>query len=229
MNDSKPKYEHVLPADIERNSMMIIRAELDQRGINIPDELFPVVSRAIHTSADFDYAENLKFTEGAVSSGIEAMIKGKKIITDTNMALAGISKPSLSKLGGSAVCYMAEDFISEAARAGRMTRAAASMEYAATKFEDGIYVIGNAPTALIKLSQLIRNGLRPSLIIGMPVGFVNVVESKEEIFSVCSQYKVPAAVAMGRKGGSNVAAAVCNALLYAACDTLDPAERGWMG
>lgn len=229
MEQKHQKYEHILPADIERTSMGIITEELRQQGIRIVEEHEAVVRRVIHTTADFEYAENLHFTRGAVAEGIRAMAEKPVIITDTNMALAGISKPSLARLSGRAVCYMAEPFIAEAAKVEGKTRAAASMEYAVAEHPHGIFAIGNAPTALITLSRWIEKGMRPSLIIGVPVGFVNVVESKEEIFNICRQYHVPAIVAMGRKGGSNVAAAICNALLYAACDTLDPGKRGWMG
>lgn len=219
------RYEHVLPADIEKNSMKIIAGELEARGIVIPEENKAVVSRVIHTTADFDYSDNLVFTDGAVRRGISAMVCGKTIVTDTNMALAGISKPSLKKLSCDAVCYMAVQEIADKARLDGTTRAVASMEYASKEHPDGIFAIGNAPTALIKLSEMILSGLRPSLIIGVPVGFVNVVESKEEILELCLRYDIPAIIAMGRKGGSNVAAAICNALLYSACGMLDPDKR----
>lgn len=219
--------KHVLPSDIERTSMQIIAAELKERGIQIPPEQQAVVRRVIHTSADFDYAENLKFTPGAVGQGVEALRKGAPIITDTNMALAGISKPSLKKTGGAAYCYMADPAMAEAAKQQGTTRAAACMRYGAGQYPNGVFAVGNAPTALITLSELMRQGLRPSLIIAVPVGFVNVTESKEEIFKICEACGVPAIAAMGRKGGSNVAAAICNALLYTAVDALDPSRRGW--
>lgn len=221
------QYEHVLPADIERTSMKLIAEELEARGVKLPEENRAVVYRVIHTTADFDYSENLVFTDGAVSRGIAAMTCGKTIVTDTNMALAGISKPSLKKLSCGAVCYMADRKIADKAKADGTTRAAASMEYASERHADGIFASGNAPTALIKLSELIEEGLRPSLIIGVPVGFVNVVESKEQLLEICRMYDIPAIISLGRKGGSNVAAAICNALLYSACDSLDPVKRGW--
>ena len=217
----------MLPADIERTSMRIIAKELESRGAVIPEENRAVISRVIHTTADFDYSENLVFTDGAVSRGVNAMTCGNTIVTDTNMALAGISKPSMKKLSCDAVCYMAYPEIAEAARLNGTTRAVASMEYASKQHPNGIFAVGNAPTALIKLSELMEGGLRPSLIIGVPVGFVNVVESKEELLEICRSFDIPAIVAMGRKGGSNVAAAICNALLYSACDSLDPVKRGW--
>ena len=221
-------YEITRPADIEKESMRIIETELKEHGFDIPEEHLTVVKRVIHTTADFDYGENLHFTEGAVPRAIEALqAGGKTFITDTNMALSGISKPSLAKLGAKAICYMAEESIMKQAKEEGTTRAFASMKRGAAEYPDAIFVSGNAPTALIALSDMIRGGLRPSLVIGVPVGFVNVVESKEELFQVCEEAGVPAIVAFGRKGGSNVAASICNALLYTAVGTVDPLKRGW--
>ena len=143
------------------------------------------------------------------------------------MALSGISKPSLKKLSSQAVCYMADEAIMKQAKEQGTTRAYASMYRGAEEYPNGIFVSGNAPTALIALSEMIREGLKPTLVIGMPVGFVNVVESKEELFGICEEHDIPAIVAFGRKGGSNVAASVCNALLYSAVDMVDPMKRGW--
>ena len=221
------EYKHTLPADIEKTSMQIISGELKEKGIVIPENHLAVVRRVIHTTADFDYAENLTFTENAVERGIEALKSGAVIITDTNMALSGISKPSLNKLSAQAHCFMADPEIARMAKEDHTTRAAASMKYACGQYPQAVFAIGNAPTALIYLSEQLRGGLRPSLIVGVPVGFVNVVESKEEILELCRQYDVPAIIARGRKGGSNVAATICNALLYTAADTLDPEKRGW--
>ena len=222
--------QHVLPADIERTSMAIITKELEERGIQIPEDAAAVVRRVIHTTADFDYAENLRFTENAVGRALQTFGAGNAvIITDTNMALAGISKPSLKKLGAEACCFMAEPEIAQKAKEKGTTRAAASMGYGARRYPKAVFAVGNAPTALLKLEELIGEGLRPSLIIGVPVGFVNVVESKERILAVCEKENIPAIVALGRKGGSNVAAAIANALLYTAADTLDPGKRGWQG
>lgn len=221
-------YEYVRPADIEKESMRIIEAELAERGIEIPREHMTVVKRVIHTSADFDYGTNLQFTEGAVQRAVESLQAGGcTFITDTNMALSGISKPSLKKLSAQAVCYMADEEIMKQAREHGTTRAYASMLRGAAEHPDGIFVSGNAPTALIALSEMIRDGLKPALVIGVPVGFVNVVESKEEIFELCREHDIPAIVAFGRKGGSNVAASICNALLYSAVDMVDPMKRGW--
>ena len=221
-------YEYVRPADIEKESMRIIEAELAERGIEIPQENLTVVKRVIHTSADFDYGTNLKFTEGAVKRAVEALQKGGcTFVTDTNMALSGISKPSLQKLSSQAICYMADAAIMQQAKEEGTTRAYASMRRGAAEHPDAIFVSGNAPTALIALSEMIREGLRPSLVIAVPVGFVNVVESKEELFGLCAENDIPAIAAFGRKGGSNVAASICNALLYSAVGTVDPLKRGW--
>ena len=197
--------QHHLPADIERTSMGIITAELAARGLTVPPENAAVVKRVIHTTADFDYAENLRFTPGA----------------------AGITKPGLAKLGGQALCFMADPAVAAAAKAAGSTRAAAAMHRAAREYPGAVLAVGNAPTALLTIADEIESGLRPALVIAVPVGFVNVVESKERLFAVCTQYGVPAIAAMGRKGGSNVAAAICNALVYSAAEMLDPAARGW--
>lgn len=219
--------QHHLPADIERTSMAIITEELQARGADIPPENAAVVKRVIHTTADFDYAENLQFTPGAAAAGVAAMHAGATIITDTNMALAGITKPGLARLGGRALCFMAEPAVAEAARAAGTTRAVAAMHLAAQQYPGTVLAVGNAPTALLAIAEEIETGLRPALVIGVPVGFVNVVESKERLLAVCERYGVPAIIAMGRKGGSTVAAAICNALLYSAAEMLDPTARGW--
>ena len=219
--------QHHLPADIERTSLSIITAELAELGLTPPPETAAVVKRVIHTTADFDYARNLRFTPGAVAAGVKALRAGTPIITDTNMALAGITKPGLVRLGGTALCYMADPEVAALAKAGGTTRAVASMQRAAQEHPGAVLAVGNAPTALLTIADQIEAGLRPALVIGVPVGFVNVVESKERLFATCEAFGVPAIVAMGRKGGSNVAAAICNALLYSAAEMLDPAARGW--
>ena len=218
--------QHHLPADIERTSMAIITAELAARGLAIAPENAAVVKRVIHTTADFDYAENLRFTPDAVTIGGQA-VRGGTIITDTNMALAGISKAGLAKLGGRALCFMADPTVAEAAAAAGTTRAVAAMHKAAREYPGAVLAVGNAPTALLTIAEEIEAGLRPALVIAVPVGFVNVVESKQRLFAACTRYGVPAIAAMGRKGGSNVAAAICNALLYSAAEMLDPKARGW--
>ena len=216
-----------LPGEIERASMAIIEAELAARG-QIPEaENAAVIKRCIHASADFDYADNLRFTPHAVTLGAAALGRGADIVTDTNMALAGISRTGLMKLGGGAHCFMAEPEIACRAKEQGCTRAAAAMDYAAENYPGVVLAVGNAPTALLRIADHIEQGLRPALVIAVPVGFVNVVESKERILAVCDQYGVPAIVALGRKGGSSVAAAIVNALIYSAADMLDPAARGW--
>ena len=221
--------QHHLPADIERTSISIITRELDELGLTPPPETAAVVKRVIHTTADFDYAKNLRFTPGAVQAAVRALQRGAVIVTDTNMALAGISRPGLAKLGCEAVCYMADPAVAEAAKQAGTTRAVAAMHRAAREHPGAILAVGNAPTALLAIAEEIEAGLRPALVIGVPVGFVNVVESKETLFAVCEQQGVPAIAAMGRKGGSNVAAAICNALVYSAAEMLDPSARGWRG
>ncbi len=199
----------IRPDEIEQRSMEIIEQEMPA-GDWTPEEL-AVVKRCIHTSADFDYASNLYFSPDAVKHGRDALKKGAVIITDTSMAAAGINKKALSRLGGLVRCFMAEESVALEAKNRGITRAAVSMEKAASLKGPLIFAIGNAPTALIRLCELIEEGkVLPDLVIATPVGFVNVVESKE---LVCAS-KVPHIVAKGRKGGSNIAAAVCNALLY---------------
>ena len=207
--------QHHLPADIERTSLSIITAELAELGLTPPPETAAVVKRVIHTTADFDYARNLRFTPGAVAAGVKALRAGTPIITDTNMALAGITKPGLARLGGTALCYMADPEVAALAKASGTTRAVASMQRAAQEHPGAVLAVGNAPTALIRMAQLIRAGaMSPALILAVPVGFVNVVESKEEILALARERGIPAIAALGRKGGSTVAAALCNALLY---------------
>ena len=218
---------HHLPADIERTSMSIIESELESRNITLPPETRAVVKRVIHTTADFEYAENLRFTPQAVALGVQALQRGVPIVTDTNMAKAGISKPSLAKLDTQVYCFMAEESVARQARENGTTRAVAAMRHAAEILPGALLAVGNAPTALLEIADLIEQGLRPALVVGVPVGFVNVVESKERLMRVCQSAGVPAIAAMGRKGGSNVAAAICNALLYTALDTIDPSRRGW--
>lgn len=206
---------HIQPEDIERTSMSIIDRELAERGIVLPKEQAAVVKRVLHTTADLDFAQDLVFTPGAA-----ALEKGTVIVTDTNMAKAGINKPALAKLGGQVFCFMADEDVAQAARERGVTRAVAAMDKAARQYPGAVYAIGNAPTALLRLTELIGAGLHHALVIGVPVGFVNVVESKERALAVCRETGVPAILAIGRKGGSTVAAAICNALLYRAAAIL---------
>ena len=204
--------EHVLPEDIEHRSFEIISEELRNRGITLSPETEMVTKRVIHTSADFDYAQTMTYSPNAVAIAKELIQNGADIVTDTNMALAGINKKTLARHGGEAHCFMADEDVARIAKERQVTRATVSMEKAAGIQKPVIFAVGNAPTALIQLDELIRAGkLLPKLIIGVPVGFVNVVEAKELIMA---QEQVPYIVAKGRKGGSNVAAAICNALLY---------------
>ena len=201
--------EIVKPMDIEKRSFEIITELLGDR--RLPPEVEPVVKRVIHTTADFDYADNLRFSDRAVERGVEALRGGCDIVTDTQMARSGINKTILAQLGGEVHCFMSDPDVAAEAKDRGVTRAMVSMERAADLEKPCIFAIGNAPTALIALKELIDAGrVSPALVIGVPVGFVNVVESKELIMTA----DVPYIVARGRKGGSNVAAAICNAMLY---------------
>ena len=197
------------PEDIEKESMRILSAEMDATGIEAAN--LPIVKRVIHTTADFTFAQSLIFSPEVVHQARMALRAGVAVVTDTNMAAAGISKPSAEKYGNRVCCWMADESVAGIARARGTTRAEVSMEVAVEAYPDAIFAIGNAPTALLRLCELIRLGkARPSLVIGVPVGFVNVVESKELLLSM----EVPHIVARGRKGGSTVAAAIVNSLYY---------------
>lgn len=201
--------EYVLPQDIERRSFEIIAQELGGR--TLPEDIRPVVMRCIHTSADFDYYDNLYFSPDAVRIAHTAIKNGVMFVTDTNMALAGINQAALSRHGCEAVCFMADPDVAETAKRRGTTRASAAVDKAAKLGKPVIFACGNAPTALLRLREHIAAGtFRPALVIGVPVGFVNVVQSKELIIGS----GIPCIVARGRKGGSNIAAAICNALLY---------------
>ena len=196
------------PMEIEKRSMEIIESGLSA---DIPQENKAVVKRVIHCTADFDYAENLKFSKNAVQLALSALSKGCDIVTDTQMALAGINKAAASKLGCKVHCFMSDPDVAEESKNRGCTRAVVSMEKAAKLEKPLIFAIGNAPTALLRLKELIDTGeIAPELVIGVPVGFVNVVESKNAIMET----DVPYIIAKGRKGGSNVAAAIVNALMY---------------
>ena len=204
--------EQVRPADIEKRSFEIITEELGDRVLLPGTE--PIVKRCIHTSADFDYADNLVFSDHAVDRALDAVRRGASIVTDTQMARAGINKKRLARYGGEVHCFMSDEDVAETARLNGTTRAAACMDKAAELYgnERLIFAVGNAPTALVRLYELVNEGvLRPELIIGVPVGFVNVVQSKELILGLKD---TPYIVARGRKGSSNIAACICNALLY---------------
>lgn len=197
------------PHEIERKSMEIITSELGDR--TWPEPTFSVVRRCIHTSADFDYADNLRFSEGAVELGVKLMRSGVNIVTDTMMAFSGINKNRLESFGGKAHCFIKDQDVIDEAKERGCTRATVSMEKAMELDGPIIFAIGNAPTALMRICELVKEGrLKPALIIGAPVGFVNVVESKEMAMDLGIPFIVPA----GRKGGSNIAATICNAMLY---------------
>ena len=207
--------EHVLPGDIEKRSFEIIAEELSSMGISLDPEQDPVIRRAIHTSADFDYAKTLHFSQDAVRIARDLIARGADIITDTNMALTGINKKRLAAYEGQVRCYMAEESVADEAKERGLTRAAVSMEHAAGDITESgtraIFAVGNAPTALITLRKLYDDGIfRPDFVIGVPVGFVNVTEAKELILET----DIPCIINRGRKGGSNIAAAIVNALLY---------------
>lgn len=203
--------EYVRPQDIEKRSFAIISKELEEKGIVLPKEQELVTKRAIHTSADFDYAKTMTYSAHAVGIAKKLIQNGADIVTDTNMALAGVNKKELAKYGGEAHCFMAEEEVAKIAKESGVTRAAVSMEKAAQIEKPVIFAIGNAPTALIELYEMIQSGkYRPAFIIGVPVGFVNVEAAKDLILKT----DVPYIINRGRKGGSNIAAAICNALLY---------------
>lgn len=205
------RVEFVLPEEIEKKSFEIISEELKQREIVLPKEEEMITKRVIHTSADFEYASTLIYSQNAVSKAKELLLHGADIVTDTNMALAGINKRVLARLGGQAHCFMADEDVAQLARKRKVTRAVVSMEKARNIQKPVIFAIGNAPTALIQLYEMIQTSdWKPAFIIGVPVGFVNVEAAKELILET----DVPFIVNRGRKGGSNVAAAICNALLY---------------
>ena len=238
----KIELENVKPAEIEKRSFEIITEELGDTHLipgtepivkrcihtltasenialaltmkkyNVNEIEEKIIKRCIHTSADFDYAKNLMFSEGAVEKALDAIRNGAVIVTDTQMGKAGINKRKLAEYGSEVLCFMSDEDVAETAKKNGTTRAVASMEKAATLDKKIIFAIGNAPTALVRLYELIQDGkLTPELIIGVPVGFVNVVQSKELILSLKD---TPYIVARGRKGGSNIAACICNALLY---------------
>lgn len=212
----KVELENVKPMEIEKRSFEIITEELGDTPLVPGTEL--VVKRCIHTSADFDYADNLAFSEDVVEKAMQAIKEGACIVTDTQMAKSGINKRALARYGGEVYCFMSDTDVAEIAKKNGTTRATASMDKAAAMDKKLIFAIGNAPTALVRLYELIEDGkLDPALIIGVPVGFVNVVQSKELIMEA----DVPYIVARGRKGGSNIAACIVNALLYMIDDRRD--------
>ena len=213
------KLQHVRPEEIEARSFEIISQELGERGVVLDPENELVVKRVIHTSADFEYADTLAFSDHATTVGIEALKRGCSVVTDTKMAASGINKRVLGKFGGEVHNFISDADVAAEAKERGLTRSAVSMERAASLGKPLIYAVGNAPTALVRLYEMLQAGemeCQPALVVGVPVGFVNVVESKELI----CELDVPHIVARGRKGGSNVAAAIVNALLYLASNNV---------
>ena len=203
--------EYVRPDEIEKRSFAIISEELNKRKIILPREEEMITKRVIHTSADFDYADTMTYSPGAVGIAHKLLSNGADIVTDTNMALSGINKKILAKLGGQAHCFMADEDVAKLAKERGVTRAAVSIEKSRSIDKPVIYAIGNAPTALIELYEMMQESdWRPAFVIGVPVGFVNVEAAKELIMKT----QVPYIINRGRKGGSNIAAAICNALMY---------------
>ena len=199
------------PEEIEGKSFEIIGKELEERGIVLPKDQELVTKRVIHTTADFDYTDTLVYSEHAVETAKKLILNGADIVTDTNMVLSGINKKILARYGGTAHCFMADETVAKIAKERQVTRATVSMEFAASLNKPLIFAVGNAPTALVKLYEMIQDKqFKPAFIIGVPVGFVNVEVAKELILTT----EVPYIVNRGRKGGSNVAAAICNAILY---------------
>ena len=207
----KIELENVRPMDIEKRSFEIITEELAQQGIVLDEAYAPIIKRVIHTTADFEYIHTLAFSENVLEKALDAIKKGACIVTDTQMAKSGINKKALAQFGGEVYNFMSDEDVAQIAKENGSTRATACMDKAAKLDKPLIFAIGNAPTALVRLFELIQDGkIEPELIIGVPVGFVNVVQSKELIMET----DIPYIIARGRKGGSNVAAAICNALLY---------------
>ena len=208
---------HLKPEEIEAESFRIIDSEAGAHSWSAAE--WPVVRRAIHTSADFDYLKTLVIPAGTVAAAIDSLRSGAGVVTDTNMALAGISKPNLAKYGSRVSCHVADGDVAARAKESGVTRSIIAMKKATADRANGIFVIGNAPTALFELlRQVQEEALRPALIVGLPVGFVGAAESKEALLTVATEYGIPFITNRGRKGGSNVAAAVINALLILAAD-----------
>ncbi len=203
------KIENIRPEDIEKRSFEIIQSILGDR--QLPEEYEPIIKRCIHTSADFEYADSMYFSEGVVEKIGEAIKAGAIIVTDTTMAQSGINKKRIKEHGGEVLCFIGDEDVAKEAKERGVTRSYMSMEKAATLGKPVIFAIGNAPTALFAIVSLVaEKKLNPVAVIGVPVGFVNVVESKEKLI----ESGIPCIVARGRKGGSNIAAAIVNAIQY---------------
>jgi len=208
---------HLRPEEIEAESFRLIDLETEPHQWS-PTE-WQIVRRAVHTSADFEYVRSMRMSAAAVSAGVEAILQGRGIVTDTTMALAGISKPRLVEFALSAACYVADPQVAVEAKAMGITRSILAMRKGTADPKNGIFVIGNAPTALFEILRQVREeGLKPGLVVGLPVGFVGAAESKAELLAVAGEYGIPFITNCDRKGGSNVAAAVMNALLILALE-----------
>lgn len=205
------------PAAITAGSFGLIRAELKAAGHQFEPPLAAVIERIIHSTADFDFAAITQTSPGAVEAGVQALRSGCAVVTDVQMVRVGISEPRLAALGGAAYCFVADELTRQRAETGQTTRSAIGMRIAAERglLAGGIVAIGNAPTALYEVIRLIGEGVHPALVIGVPVGFVSTMESKEALKQVNN---VPWLVTTGRKGGSTVAVAVVNALLRLAAN-----------
>lgn len=207
--------EHLQPMEIEKRSFEIISEELEKMHVCLPKEQEMITKRVIHTSADFEYVDTLMYSKDAVAIARKLIADGADIVTDTNMALSGINKKLLAGFGGQVHCFMADETVARIAKEKKTTRAAISMEMASKIKKPVIFAVGNAPTALIQLYEMMQQGIyRPAFVIGVPVGFVNVEAAKELIMET----DVPYIVNKGRKGGSNIAAAICNAIIYSMVD-----------
>ncbi|SET24099.1 precorrin-8X methylmutase [Natronincola peptidivorans] len=197
------------PRDIEKNSFEIITQELGEK--TFPEREGKIIKRMIHTTADFQYADITKISKGAIDSGLAALKEGCSIYTDTRMSMAGINKRALKQMNCEIYCLVDDPEVAKEAKERGLTRSMVAMEKAAKEEKTKIFVIGNAPTALFQLCQYIDEGKKlPSLVVGVPVGFVGARESKDELI----RRNVPYITTLGRKGGSTVAAAIVNALLY---------------
>ena len=199
--------EYIKPDEIEKRSFEIIQSELTRP---LDPIIAPIVMRVIHTTADFEYADSLAFSESVIERAVLALRQGVSIVSDTNMVKAGVNNARLSMFGSDILCFMQDDDVADLAKKNGATRAKTAIDKASAMGKPLIFAIGNAPTALLRICELKEtNQLSPELVIGVPVGFVNVVESKEALI----RSGIPYITARGRKGGSNVAAAICNALL----------------
>ncbi len=211
MNENLNFIENIKPEDIEKRSFEIIGDELGKRGIVLPEEYSHIIKRCIHTSADFDYAETMYFSPEVLDRIMGALKSGATIITDTKMAQSGINKKKLNELGVEVSCYISDEDVASQSKERGLTRSFVSMEKALGIEGPVIFAIGNAPTALLSIVEMYNNGvLQPAAVIGVPVGFVNVVESKELLIDS----GIPCIVNKGRKGGSNIAACIVNAIQY---------------